>query len=140
MFETGFYLYTAIPQWGIFVGILLVILGVVEKKNLFVQIGWIILITIGIFTLSVNLSGIPEVQYVPGEEIPPEITLKTLGWQTSIGSLLAAFAMLLKYLKSKRYKMMGILTITFFVIIFFQYYHFTKSINKQQNTTEQSAE
>lgn len=130
MIESGYYIYTIIPQWGIFIGIILVILGVVEKKNTIAMIGWLALFAIGIYTLSINLFYLPEIEPMQGNNgIPPEVTLKTIGWQTSIGSLLVAFTLLLKYFKSKRFTMLGILSVAFFVIIFFQYYYFIKSIN-----------
>jgi len=139
MFENGLYLYTIVPQWGIFLGILFVVLGVAEKKAGLTLSGWIILMVIGIYTLALNFSGVPEIHPASTEGINPDVSLKALGWQTSIGSILAAFTLLLKYLKSKRYTVLGILTVAFFVIIFFQYYYLTKSLHPKTPATEHVA-
>jgi hypothetical protein len=128
MFESGFYTYTTIPQWGIFIGILLVVIGAVDKKDILTQIGWLSLVLVGAFTAYINLSGVLDTQPISEGVISPEITLNAIGWQTTIGSILTAFTIMLKRIKSRRYTTMAILTIAFFVIVFFQYHHFTKSI------------
>jgi len=115
------YLPTLLPQWGIFAAIILLTIGFVEKKSVWTRAGWFILILTGVASLYFNLFG---------DFITPETGVKNdsgvarliaTGWQTVAGGVLAAVSLLMFHLKKKRYNILAILTIIYFVLIFLMY-------------------
>jgi hypothetical protein len=111
------YLPTLLPQWGIFAGIVLLTIGYVEKKSLWTQLGWIILILTGIAALYFNISG----DFNTGEADAAGSRLYSAGWQAVAGGVLASVSLILFQLKKKRYKILAILTLIYFVLTFFLY-------------------
>ena len=117
------YLPMLIPQWGLFVGIALVIVGFVDKKAIYTYSGWSALIATGLISLYFNLFWIDPSRYVDDAQLKETVNmLMATGWLNSAGSLLAASALLFFHFKKKRYMLMSILTLLFFAILFFQYY------------------
>lgn len=115
------YLPTLIPQWGIFAGVVLLTIGYVDKKVLWTQLGWLILTLTGVASLYFNLFGDFKA-IVTGVQTDSDVTrLIATGWQTVAGGVLAAVSLLMFHFKSKRYNILGILTIIYFVIIFLMY-------------------
>lgn len=124
MSSNPFYLYTVIPQWGLFLGIALVVFGYVEKKGPLSLAGWVVFVATGLFALGVNLFGNLHPQPQPGGTVPPDFQVIALGWQAGIAGVLALISLLLRQRKSKRYSLLAILTIIYAIAIFFQYNHF----------------
>jgi len=139
MNDAQLYLPTVLPQWGIFVGIILITVGYVEKKVIWTYLGWTALMIIGIiglyFNLLGNLSGIVEKQ--GGEELFKLII--SANWQLAAGGLLALLSLVLFYLKTKRYPILAILTLLYFVLIFFLYTQIA-SLSGKLNSIEKSTE
>lgn len=133
------YLPTLIPQWGIFAGIVLITVGYVDKKNLWTRLGWIVLIATSLTALYFNLFGglnaIAE-NNKPGSTIS---LLISTGWQTSAGGVLAIVTLLMLQFKKKRYPLLAILTIIYFILIFFLYSQVSASSGKK-NSTELNTE
>ena len=133
------YLPTVLPQWGIFVGIILITFGYVEKKVIWTYLGWATLLITGIiglyFNLLGNLSGIVEKQ--GGEELFKLII--SANWQLAAGGLLALLSLVLFYFKTKRYPILAILTLLYFVLIFFLYTQIA-SLSGKLNSSEKSTE
>ena len=115
------YLPTVLPQWGIFVGVVLVIVGYVDKKDLFTRIGWIVLIATSLTALYFNLFGglktLAEMNELPSQA---SLLLAT-GWQTAVGGALAIVSLLMLQFKKRRYAVLAILTLLYFTLIFFLY-------------------
>lgn len=119
------YLPSSVPQWGIFLGVVFVIIGYVEKSERWNTTGWMILIVTGLFSLFFNLFG----GLMPDENISETALniLKASGWLSSAGAFLAAITLYFRYLKSRSYKVLAVLTIIFFILIFFQFNYITRS-------------
>jgi hypothetical protein len=127
------YLPTLIPQWGIFAGIVLITVGYVDKKNLWTRLGWIVLIATSLTALFFNLFG--DLNAI-AENNKPGSTISLLvstGWQTSAGGILAIVTLLMLQFKKKRYPLLAILTIIYFILIFFLYTQVYSSSGKEFN-------
>lgn len=115
------YLPTVLPQWGIFVGVVLVIVGYVDKKDLFTRIGWIVLIATSLTALYFNLfGGLKTLAETNGSSSQASLLLAT-GWQTAAGGALAIVSLLMLQFKKKRYALLAVLTLLYFTLIFFLY-------------------
>ena len=131
------YLAMQMPQWEIFLGIALLLAGYVEKKVLLIKMGWIVLIITGLTALYFNLTGSLG---SPGEGNATNQFIITTGWQCVLGGVLAGLSLLLLHLKSKRYIILAILTIIYFILTFFLYYqasHLTHGTESIKQTNEQ---
>ena len=135
------YLPSSIPQWEIFLGIVGVIIGYIEKKDQWMTAGWIILIATGITSLAFNLFGGFSSQpegAIPGAAIA---ALIATGWQSVIGGALAAVSLVFQRLKNRYFKFLAILTVLYFMLIFFQFNNLTRSqsmVIKPADQKEQS--
>lgn len=139
MTGTQLYLPTLIPQWGIFAGIALLTFGYVEKKERWTRIGWIVLIITSITALYFNLFGGLDAlsrKYSPDSI---ESLLISAGWQTAAGGILAVASLVMLRLKNKRYPLIAILTIAYFILSFFLYSQVT-GIRGKMDKTQQSKE
>ena len=139
MTYSQFYLPANIPQWGIFLGIVFVIVGYIDKKEFWTVAGWIILIATGLTSLAFNLFGgfrhPPEGSF----SVPAINALVSAGWQSAIGGALAAVSLFFQRTKRRNYKMLAILTLIYFMLIFFEFNSLTRSSQtKPQEQTEQS--
>lgn len=135
------YLPSIIPQWEIFVGIVCVIIGYVEKKEKWMSTGWIILIATGLTSVAFNLFGGFNHQAesnIPGSAIS---ALLTIGWQSAMGGAIALMSILFQRMKNKYFKFIALLTLICFMLIFFQFNHLTRSqsmVTKSVKQNEQS--
>ena len=121
MTSNPLYLPTVLPQWGIFAGIALLTIGYIEKKEFWTRIGWIILIATGLAGLYFNLFGhLNPLNEKTGSDAAVMLLIST-GWQLTAGGVLAGASLLLFQLKKKRYPILAILSIIYFVLIFFLY-------------------
>jgi hypothetical protein len=118
MTNAQLYLPTVLPQWGIFLGVALIIVGYVDKKNLWTRIGWIVLIATGLTALCFNLFG--GLQVLPDTNLAVSLLIST-GWQATVGGVLAFVSLLMMHYKSKRYALLAVLTLIYFTLIFFLY-------------------
>lgn len=117
------YLPMLIPLWGIFIGIALIIIGFVDKKNLYSYAGWSVFMLTGLVSLFYNLFIINPAIYF--DNLPMKETAELLvasGWLNVMGGALALTALLFQYFRRKRYMILAVLTILFFAVQFFQYY------------------
>ncbi len=115
------YLPTLLPQWGIFAGVVLLTVGYVEKKIIWTQLGWITLIITGMTALWFNLFGeFNAFAASEGADAPVSHLIAT-GWKSVAGGVLAAISLLMLQLKKKRYPLLAILTLVYFILIFFLY-------------------
>jgi hypothetical protein len=121
-----FYLPTIIPQWCIFIGISLVIIGYVDKKEKWTYAGWATFIFTGITALYFNLFG--DFSPNPAETVDAATAhILTSGWLTAIGGILSLATLLFQFFKLKRYPILAVITLLYFAIMFFQYYSLSKS-------------
>ncbi len=117
------YLPMLIPLWGIFIGIALVIIGFVDKKQTFTYAGWSVFMVIGMISLYYNLFYINPSHFVENIQMRETAgTLLTTNWLNCAGAILALATLLFFYYKKRRYLLLAVLTILFFTIQFFQYY------------------
>lgn len=130
MTNTHLYLQSTLPQWEIFLGIALITMGYIEKKAILSRLGWIVLILTGLTALYFNLFG--ELASLADSQQQSNINslLKSTSWETVAGGVLAAFSFLLFHNKKKRYPVLAVLTIIYFVLIFFLYYQVSQGSGK----------
>jgi uncharacterized membrane protein len=121
------YLPASIPQWEIFLGIVFVIIGYIDKKEIWTIAGWIALIVTGFTSLFFNLFG----GFVPEENTTMSAinSLKAAGWLAVMGGGLAAITLLFQKTKRRSYRILAILTIIYFILVFFQFNYLTHSQN-----------
>jgi len=140
MTSTQLYLATLLPQWGIFAGVVLIIVGYVDKKSLWTRLGWIVLIATSLTALYFNLfGGLRALAEANGSPSQASLLLST-GWQTAAGGVLAIVSLLMFQFKIKRYALLAVLTLLYFTLTFFIYLQVSenKDINIKTNTpTEQ---
>jgi hypothetical protein len=120
-----FYLPASIPQWGIFLGVVGVIIGYIEKKERWMTAGWIVLIVTGLTSLGFNLIG-----GIHLEEGVPDSAGKALiatGWQCAIGGALAAASLFFQRIKNRYFKFLAILTLLYCMLTFFQFNQLMRS-------------
>ena len=138
MSNNPFYLYTIIPQWGIFLGIGLVIFGYVEKKGKLTMAGWLTFLATGLFALGVNLFAGLNPKPLPDGSMPMDFQVIALGWQAGIAGVLALFSILLRQRKSKRYSLLAILTVAYAIAVFFQYNYFIRNEKVHPTVTQEA--
>lgn len=127
-----FYLAANIPQWGIFVGIVCLIISYIEKKERWMTAGWIILILTGLISLLFNL----YINKTAGQDNRVD-SLITSGWQCATGAALAAGAFFFQRLNNRYFKILGILTVVYFMLVFFQFNSLMRYRSKVKPPTEQ---
>ncbi|MCK9638846.1 MAG: hypothetical protein M0R39_02975 [Prolixibacteraceae bacterium] len=117
------YLPMLIPLWMIFIGIVLVVIGFVDKKSTFTYLGWSMFILVGLISLFYNLFQINPVSYQENSQMRETATiLVKAGYLNLAGAALSLCSLLYFRYKNRRYLLMAVLTILFFAIQFFQYY------------------
>lgn len=117
------YLPMLVPLWGIFIGIVLVIIGFADKKAKFTYGGWGTLMANGLISLYFNLFQINPAQFVDNGQLKETAELLVAsGWLNVAGAFLALASLLFFYFKKRRYLLLAALTILFFSIQFFQFY------------------
>ena len=117
MINTDLYLPTVLPQWGIFTGVVLLTVGFIEKKGISTILGWIVLIITGLAGFYFNLfGGLTESGVRNGTGLAVNLLIST-GWQLVAGAILAGASLTLFQLKMKRYPVLAILTIIYFILI-----------------------
>lgn len=133
------YLPTVVPQWGIFLGIVLLTIGFVDKNRRLTLIGWITLVCTGLAALYFNLlSGLSQLE-ITSADTAVKLLIST-GWQSAAGGVLALSALLFFYFEKKRYTLLSFLTISYFILIFFLYVQVSDSAGKRiknESKTEQ---
>ena len=140
MTNTQLYLPSTLPQWEIFLGIALITMGYIEKKANLSRSGWIVLMITGLTALYFNLYG--ELTSLADSQQQNSINslLVSTSWQAVAGGVLAVFSFLLFQNKKKRYPVLAVLTIIYFVIIFFLYYQVSQGpgkLDQSQPKTDQ---
>lgn len=125
------YLPTVLPQWGIFAGVVLLTIGFVDKKIILTQIGWIILIVTSLTALYFNLFGGLSTLVDKNVTDSSASLLLSTGWQTAAGGVLAVLSLLMLKFKKKRYSLLAILTLIYFILTFFLYAQVSGSSEKK---------
>jgi len=131
MTGTQMYLPTVLPQWGIFAGVVLLTIGFVDKKIILTQIGWIILIVTSLTALYFNLFGGLSTLVDKNVTDSSASLLLSTGWQTAAGGVLAVLSLLMLKFKKKRYSLLAILTLIYFILTFFLYAQVSGSSEKK---------
>lgn len=140
MTSTTLYFATIVPQWEIFIGVVLTIIGWTEKKELWIRSGWIILIATSLTALYFNLFG--NLMALANDAETGELIKQVIStaWQTVAGGALAIVSLILFHFKQSRYRLLATLTLLYFVLNFFLYYQVSRNrVSKVQTTphTEQ---
>ena len=141
MTSTQLYLPTLLPQWGIFAGVVLLTVGYVDKKNIWTLLGWIVLIATSLTALYFNFFGELSAWADKSQPGSAASLLYSSGWQTAVGGFLAIASLVMFYFKMKRYPLLAILTLIYFVLTFFLYFQVSGSSGKEVRTdpkTEQA--
>jgi hypothetical protein len=139
MTNAQLYLPTVLPQWSIFAGVVLITVGYVDKRALWTFMGWIALIIAGLVPIYFNLfGGLSALSESTRHEGVADLITFT-GWQAAAGGVSAIVSLILFHYKSKRYPILAILTILYFILIFFLYTQVSElsgKINKTETSTE----
>ena len=124
------YLPSVLPQWGIFAAVVLITVGYVDKKDRWTRLGWIVLIATSLAALYFNLFG--ELNALADKNEPNSFAsrLYSTGWQTATGGVLAIVSLLMLQFKKKRYAILAILTLIYFILTFFLYTQVSASSEK----------
>jgi hypothetical protein len=130
MTNAQLYLPTVLPQWGIFAGVVLITIGYVDKKIILTQIGWIILIMTSLTALYFNLFGGLSTLVDKNVADSSASLLISTGWQTAVGGILAVISLLMLKFKKRRYSLLAILTLIYFILTFFLYSQVSGSSEK----------
>ncbi len=126
------YLAASIPQWGIFIGFVLVIIAYIDKKEKWMTAGWIILIATGLISLYFNLTA------TTGSLIDDRTSsLTATGWQCVTGAALAGAALLFQHKKNRYFTVLAVLTLLYFMLVFFQFNRIMRQDTKEKQSTEQ---
>lgn len=121
MTSTQLYLPTVLPQWGIFAGVVLITIGYVDKKHLWTRLGWIVLIATSLTAIYFNLFGGLNALAQNSETATTTSLLISTGWQTAAGGALAIVSLMMLQFKKKRYSLLAVLTLIYFILTFFLY-------------------
>ena len=140
MTNAHLYLPTTLPQWEIFLGIALITMGYIEKKAIWTRLGWGVLILAGLTAFYFILFG--KLASLTDSQVQNHISslLIATSWQATTGGVLAVFSLLMFHFKKKRYSILAVLTIIYFVLIFFLYYQVSQGsghLNRSQPKIEQ---
>jgi len=97
-------------------------MGYIEKKSIWTWLGWGVLITTGLTALYFILFG--ELASLTDSQVQNHISslLIATSWQAVAGGALAVVSLLMFHFKKKRYNILTVLTVIYFVLIFFLYY------------------
>jgi hypothetical protein len=133
-----FYLAASIPQWGIFIGIACVIIGYIEKKENWMTAGWIMLILTGLTSLTFNLFGVNAGQPDISISVYSINALKTTGWQSATGTFLAVASFIFQRLKNRYFRILAVLTLLYFMLIFFQFNDLMRVHSTAKNPAKQT--
>ena len=138
MTSTHLYLPSTLPQWEIFLGIALIIMGYIEKKSILSRFGWIVLMITGLTALYFIFFG--ELKSLADSQQQNNLNslLLTTSWQAVAGGILAGFSFLLFHYKKKRFPVLAVLTIIYFVLIFFLYYQVSQGPGKLEQSLPKS--
>jgi hypothetical protein len=120
MTSTQLYLPTLLPQWGIFAGVVLITIGYIDKKRIWTRLGWITLIITSLIALYFNLFGGLDV-LTENEPTNAASLIISTGWQTAAGGILAIISLIMLKFNSKRYPLLAILALAYFILTFFLY-------------------
>ena len=131
------YLPSTLPQWEIFAGFVLFIIGYVDKKNLWTRLGWILLIITGLTALYFNLSWHYEIS---GKDESNAVwdMLKMASWQAVAGGVLAMVSLLMFNYNKKRYRLLSILTLVYFVLTFILFYQISRKLSGSSSAKPQT--
>jgi hypothetical protein len=132
------YLPTVLPQWGIFAGVVLITIGYVDKKSLWTRLGWIVLIATSMAALYFNLFGGFSTLTDKAEPDSVVVLLTSTGWLAVAGGVLAIISLLMLQFRTKRYPLLAILSIIYFILIFFLYYQVSAISGKEIRITPQT--
>ena len=127
MTYSHYYLAANIPQWGIFLGIVCVIIGYIEKKDRWMTAGWMLLIVTGLTSLTFNLFGSLRIQNEGNISASAVSQLRATSLQSIVGGVLAAASFLFQLRKNKYFKILAILTLLYFMLVFFQFNQLMRS-------------
>ena len=135
MTSTTLYFATIVPQWEIFIGVVLTIIGWTEKKELWIRSGWLILIATSLTALYFNLFG--NLMALANDAETGELIKQVIStaWQTVAGGALAIVCLILFHFKQSRYRLLATLTLLYFVLNFFLYYQVSRNRISEGSTT-----
>lgn len=118
--------FTSSLQIGLFGGMVLILLGWIEKKEIYTDIGRYLFLALGVFAVWVLMSGQIQVPKIIDNNIPKEIRMIALLNGIVICSGIVLLSIILKILKIKYYRITTVVIFVFALFLFFTLYNLQK--------------
>lgn len=112
-------LYTSISQWGLFLGIALIIFGWIEKRNLLVLVGQFAFLALGLLGLWIILTHPMPTQAAADLELTKAFRTRGYFKGTAFFMILATLSLVLELFKVKYRKYLVYALVLFALMLFF---------------------
>ena len=108
----------SISQWALFLGIVSILFGWIEKKEKFVLTGQIIFLLLGFFSLYILLADLILVPQFSGNILPKELKILAFLKGVALFTGLVVISLLLKLFKL-RFRQVSVYMVIFFALFLF---------------------
>lgn len=108
----------SISQWALFLGIVSILFGWIEKKEKFVLTGQIIFLLLGFFSLYILLADVILVPQFSGNILPKELKILAFFKGVALFTGLVVISLLLKLFKL-RFRQVSVYMMIFFALFLF---------------------
>jgi len=108
----------SISQWALFLGIVSILFGWIEKKEKFVLTGQIIFLLLGFFSLYILLADVILVPQFSGNILPKELKILAFLKGVALFTGLVVISLLLKLFKL-RFRQVSVYMVIFFALFLF---------------------
>lgn len=118
MFSNSLVAIASISQWALFLGIVSILFGWIEKKEKFVLTGQIIFLLLGFFSLYILLADVILVPQFSGNILPKELKILAFFKGVALFTGLVVISLLLKLFKL-RFRHVSVYMMIFFALFLF---------------------
>jgi len=118
MFSNSLVAIASISQWALFLGIVSILFGWIEKKEKFVLTGQIIFLLLGFFSLYILLADVILVPQFSGNILPKELKILAFLKGVALFTGLVVISLLLKLFKL-RFRQVSVYMVIFFALFLF---------------------
>ena len=115
--------YTSLAQYGLFLGIGLILFGWIEKKKQISLLGQLVFVLLGFYALWIILSHQIVAPVVQNTGIPKEIKIRSFFTSLLIGGGIGLITILLNYFNLRLKKISLVILLLYGLLLFFIVYH-----------------